>query len=58
MLEGLKNLSEDDIRNIKDINEKMHALYLKKSPNKEDVEKLLETIEKIFQKLNALQEHT
>ncbi len=58
MLEGLKNLSEDDIRNIKDVNGRMDALYLKKSPNKEDIEKLLETIEKIFQKLNGLQEHT
>ncbi len=57
MLEELrKNLSEEDIKNIKDIDEKMNALYLKKySPNREDTEKLLEVIEKSFQKLNPLQ---
>ncbi len=57
MLEELrKNLSEEDIRNMKGFDEKMNALHLKKYfPNMEETQKVLETIEKIFQKLNPLQ---
>lgn len=57
MLEELrKNLSEEDIRNMKGFDEKMNALHLKKYfPNMEETQKVLEAIEKIFQKLNPLQ---
>jgi len=54
MLEKLRKIiSEEDIRNIKAIDEKMKALYQKKySPRMEETEKILEIIEKIVQKLN------
>ncbi|MFX0163533.1 MAG: hypothetical protein ACFE68_09445 [Candidatus Hodarchaeota archaeon] len=41
---------------MKDFDEKMNALHLKKYfPNMEETQKVLEAIEKIFQKLNPLQ---